>query len=716
MMRSRAHLARQHLMLRMRPINRLLRAAVLRQSEALARLPRPDLNELCVTPDYAEALLDDADRSVADGAGELRLASPSPDEAAAEAELRAHAAAAGLRLPLDALTADLDLSPLELEAVLLCTAAELDRAYERIFAYVVDDLQRRGPSVEILVSLSASSAAERLARRAVLGRFGRLRRVGLLRAVGDAAADWRQELRLGAGAFELLLGEGAPAPFRDPASVEIPDDDWLPAEVDARHVERLGRALGAGALAAVGVWGRPADGQEQVVWALARAVGRPLRRLAPASDAAGDPEATVRWALDAAAATGALLWITVDDLAAPSHERTRAALAARLPDAAGPICLSGTFPWHPASLLAARPYAEMRLPAVSFASRAALWRRHLPELADDALADRAARLRVGPAEVCAIARVARAAAVVAAPADGAPDLDARVEAASAVVIRKRIDHVARVIEPQRGPADLILQPDLHRQVIEVAQFFRAWPRVAAEWRLGAAFASSRGVKALFTGDPGTGKTLAAEVIAGVVGMPLFKVDLAQVVSKWVGETEKNLECIFREAEQGSAVLFFDEAEALFGRRGEVQHGTDRYANLEVSYLLQKLEDFDGLVILASNLKDQIDAAFTRRFHVLLHFPRPGDAERLQIWRAALAATPLAADVGADLPMLARLDLTGAGIVGAVRTAALLAAGADAPRIEMAHVIEGVARQYRREARVLTPGDLGQRRELRAGVG
>ena len=154
-----------------------------------------------------------------------------------------------------------------------------------------------------------------------------------------------------------------------------------------------------------------------------------------------------------------------------------------------------------------------------------------------------------------------------------------------------------------------------------------------------------------------------------------------------------------------AVLFFDEADALFGRRGEVQRGTDRYANLEVSYLLQRLEEHDaGVVILASNLKDNIDAAFTRRFQVSLHFPRPSEDLRRRLWRLAMPDT--APVVGLDFDLLARIDLTGGGIVGAARTAALLAADADSDAIGMAHVVRGLARQFKREARLLTTDDLG----------
>ena len=213
------------------------------------------------------------------------------------------------------------------------------------------------------------------------------------------------------------------------------------------------------------------------------------------------------------------------------------------------------------------------------------------------------------------------------------------------------------------------------------------------------------MKCLFTGDPGTGKTLAAEVIASQTGTPLLKVNIAEVVSKWVGETEKNLDEAFREATSSHAVLFFDEADALFGKRGEVRHGVDRYANLEVSHLLQRLEEHDGLVILASNLKDNIDSAFIRRFHVVLHFPRPEEAERRRIWEITFPKqTPL--DKQVDLSNLSRLDMTGAGIVGAARTAALLAAQESVDRITMSHIVRGIARQFRREARVLSASELG----------
>jgi SpoVK/Ycf46/Vps4 family AAA+-type ATPase len=216
------------------------------------------------------------------------------------------------------------------------------------------------------------------------------------------------------------------------------------------------------------------------------------------------------------------------------------------------------------------------------------------------------------------------------------------------------------------------------------------------------------VTALFAGEPGTGKTLAAEVIADEIGLDLMEVDLSRLVSKWLGETEKHLDAVFTEAESSNCVLFFDEADSVFGQRGEVSRGTDRYANLEVGYLLQRLERFDGVVVLASNLRANLDPAFTRRFHHVVHFPKPGPAERRRLWELALGPPVLLAEP-VDLDLLAGLELTGAGIASIVRGVSLATQSADADRptpLSAADIVAAVARQYQREARLLPRDHLG----------
>jgi SpoVK/Ycf46/Vps4 family AAA+-type ATPase len=315
----------------------------------------------------------------------------------------------------------------------------------------------------------------------------------------------------------------------------------------------------------------------------------------------------------------------------------------------------------------------------------------------------AARYRFSPRQIAA----ATASVRLRHPDATAGDHGAALAAACRAVSMQRAAEFAQVIVPKRRPDQLILPPMLHRRVIEVAEFFRHQAQVDEAWGFGRLL-SGAGMKVLMTGDSGTGKTAAAEVIAGQVATDqlLLKVNLAGVVSKWVGETERNLDAVFTHAEESHAALFFDEADALFAKRGEVDRGADRYANLEVGFLLQRLEEFGGLAILASNHKDQLDEAFMRRFQVILHFPRPGIEERRKLWALALPPeAPLEREV--DLSVFDALDLTGAGIVNAARLAGLLAAGDGAKAIGMEHLVAAVVRQFQNEARLLTPSQLGE---------
>jgi SpoVK/Ycf46/Vps4 family AAA+-type ATPase len=206
-----------------------------------------------------------------------------------------------------------------------------------------------------------------------------------------------------------------------------------------------------------------------------------------------------------------------------------------------------------------------------------------------------------------------------------------------------------------------------------------------------------GVSALFAGESGTGKTMAAEVIANALNLSLYRIDLSSVVSKYIGETEKNLRKLFDAAEDGGAILFFDEADALYGKRSAVRDSHDRHANLEVNYLLQRIEAFQGLAILATNLKSSLDTALMRRLRFIVTFPLPGRAERLRLWQKAFpAATPL--DV-LDYERLARLNLTGGNIHTIAINAAFLAARQQSA-VQMVHVLNAARAEYRKLERPL----------------
>jgi hypothetical protein len=441
------------------------------------------------------------------------------------------------------------------------------------------------------------------------------------------------------------------------------------------------------------IWGPRQAGHAGLVHWIAASLKRPLRIATLPDPARTSPEIenSIREALEVASTLGAILWLRFDTLFERFGERVESAIATVIAGSTTPVLLTAIEPLRPAQLIESEGYAEVELTAPDFSQRRRMWQSAFPTLDSDRVAALAATYRLGAGEIQTVQRLVETSRLE------------NPESACAIVTRKKSASFATVIQPRRTKADLVLPAALYNQVLEVATFFKLWPRLADQGGFGRPANGASGVKALFSGDPGTGKTLAAEVIAGELQLPLLKVDLARITSKWVGETEKNLESVFREAEESHSVLFFDEADALFGKRTEVQHGADRYANLEVGYLLQRLEDHYGLVILASNLKDQIDTAFIRRFQIVLHFPRPAEAERLKIFQLEF---PADRTDGIDLEQLAKLDLTGAAITSIAQTAALLAACEGAPRVEMSHLVRATARQFRREARVLSNHQLG----------
>jgi AAA+ superfamily predicted ATPase len=279
------------------------------------------------------------------------------------------------------------------------------------------------------------------------------------------------------------------------------------------------------------------------------------------------------------------------------------------------------------------------------------------------------------------------------------DLDAAVRR----LVSTRLEELARRIRPSRTWADLVLPPGHTRQLRELIDRYHLADRVYGDWNFPAV--PSRGLVALFSGPSGTGKTLAAEVIAGELGLDMFKLNLSSVVSKYIGETEKNLDELFEAAGAGNMVLFFDEADALFGRRSEVKDAHDKYANLETSYLLQRLESYDGVVVMATNFEKNIDDAFLRRIHTRVDFAVPGPVERAQIWRNHLQhGAPLDADVDID-DLARRFDLAGGAIRNASVHAAFLAA-AEAGSITQERLVRGMAREYRKLGRLLNKDDFG----------
>jgi hypothetical protein len=340
--------------------------------------------------------------------------------------------------------------------------------------------------------------------------------------------------------------------------------------------------------------------------------------------------------------------------------------------------------------------------------RARLWEAALADLgvslaADAELERVAAAFRLGADRIAAAAATAVSLAAIRAPDDpriGTADL----LSAGRRHAGHRIARLAEHVEPRRGWDDLVLPHEGTQQLRELHDQIRFRERVHHDWGFADRLGTSPGVNALFAGPPGTGKTMAAEVLAGSLGLDLYRIDLASTVSKYIGETEKTHARLFEEAAGGDAILFFDEADAVFGKRTQVRDAHDRYANLETSYLLQRLETHSGVVILATNLRKNMDDAFVRRLHATVEFAVPGESDRRRIWeRLFPAAAPLGPDVDLDL-LAQRIDLAGGHLRNIALGAAFLAA-ADSLPIGMPHLGRAARREYRKLGTVLSDHEL-----------
>ncbi len=444
-----------------------------------------------------------------------------------------------------------------------------------------------------------------------------------------------------------------------------------------------------------------ADRQDVVALAAA-AVGAEAWRL-PAGDLPGtaaERDAFARLWTRESVLTGAVLII---DLADPTPDTVNA-VGAFVTRASVALAVSAE-----ASMTISGVVAELLVPRPSHAEQSALWRRILPgpdrtgpdaEGLATALAD---EFHFGHDDILRspIQLDGERHDEGSAPRRDSTDVAAMVRRRSTAHVRHRMGVLAERLEPRAGWPDLVLPAETHRslRLLTAAAIGR---RALHHSGAGRFTSRGQGLTALFTGPSGTGKTMAAEVVAAEVGLDLYRVDLASVVSKWVGETEKHLRQVFDAAEQGGSILLFDEADALFGRRSEVRDSHDRYANLEVSYLLQRMEQYRGVAILTTNLRSAIDPAFARRLRFVVKFPHPAPDARRQLWRAALPDQMRGGDI--DFERLCRLDLTG-GEISTVATHAHLVANAAGEPVSMAHLRDAVAAELVKLDRSLSSLDV-----------
>ncbi|MEU8541345.1 AAA family ATPase [Streptomyces sp. NPDC048717] len=590
---------------------------------------------------------------------------------------------------LGALVREFSLPALDMEILLVALLPDLDDRFEAFYGYLNDDVTRRRPTIGLALGLCGVPHADRESR-ARLGERAPLRAGGLLLVEDRERPFLGRALRVPDRVTAFLLGDDTPdarladvrAPWEavrgvgDPAPLARLLADETTCLVYLREEQGGGgAALAAAALEAAG-----------------RAVlGVDLTRLA--KDPA--PAEAVRCLVREARLTGAgLVCAPVDAVA-----RERAGLLRMVTDVPVPVALVGRVPWDAA--WSGRPPLLVRAPRVGPKARAEAWRASAGVPVDLDLPALLSPFLLTPEQIVRSAR----AAVQSARLESGPVTAEHVRQGARAQNAAGLDRLARRIEPSVGWDDLVLPPDTAVQLRELTARARHRDHVLGAWSMRPGGGRGRGVAALFAGDSGTGKTMSAEVVAADLGLDLYTVDLATVIDKYVGETEKNLERIFSEAAGVNGVLLFDEADAIFGKRSDVKDAHDRYANVESAYLLQRMESFDGLAILATNLRANLDDAFTRRLDLVIDFPVPDAAQRRLLWDRTLGPhLPRAA--GLDLDFCAEaFELSGGNIRSIAVTSAYLAAEAGTP-LTMPMLIHAVQREYQKLGRLTLASEFG----------
>lgn len=619
------------------------------------------------------------------------------------------------------------LSPFDLDLILVALAPEVDLRYERIYAYLQNDVTRKRPTVDLALSLLSASAEDKLSRRRHLSPAGPLVGGHLVHLDTDPtqpnAPLLARTLRLDEQVVRLLLGDASlDSRLVGCSTLVAPSADWATLPLDEPNHRALTtlvqRASSTQAPLRLLFLGRYGSGRRATAAALAAHAGSPLLAvdLVRALPASADGQLIERVFREAWFLGAALYLDGVDTISNLADERT---LVEEMRRGHGLVIVAAESDWQPLR----HPWVSepLELHRVRFppADAAAAERGWLQALSAHGVADGARladvlarRLRATQAQMADTVAEAVGRRQWAQAAQGGRDTAERSLALSETELLlaaqetggSAIARLATRINPVHDWDDIVLPEPVRAQLKELCDRVVHRRQVMSDWGFERKLALGRGLTALFTGPSGTGKTMAAGVIASATGLVLYRIDLSGVVSKYIGETEKNLDRIFAAAEGTNAILCFDEADALFGKRSEVRDAHDRYANIEISYLLQKMDTFDGLAILTTNLRQNLDAAFTRRMSFLISFPMPDVRSRRLIWqRAWPAGAPLATDIDLD-DLASRFKLSGGNIRNIALAAAFLAA-ADGETIGRDKVLHAIRREYQKMGKAISEAEL-----------
>lgn len=589
---------------------------------------------------------------------------------------------------LDSLCAAFGLSSFERDALLLCAGMDLDSTFSPLCAAAQGDLHRPFPTF----SLALAALPE--AHWSALTPAASLRRWRLIE-VGNADMLITSPLRIDERVLHYLTGV-LYLDTRLHGLMELlpPPTDLPPShrELAQRMVDLWSRPIKAPTGFVVNLCGNEPAGKQAVAAFACAALGLQLY-IIRASDVPvviAEREALARlWEREAALSSSALLL----DYDEPENNR---AVLSFLENVQGMHLVASREPLR----LWRRQVVRLDVNKPSAAEQYSLWRAALGPLAPQLnghLEVLVAQFSLGMQGI----HTASAQVLESLPQEDKA-LDLMLWDTCRLQARSRLDDLAQRIEPAADWHDLVLPEAQLQSLRDITAQVHQRTKVYDSWGFAAKGTRGLGISALFAGASGTGKTMAAEVLANALRLDLYRIDLSQVVSKYIGETEKNLRRVFDAGEEGGAILLFDEADALFGKRSEVKDSHDRYANIEVSYLLQRMETYRGLSILTTNMKTALDTAFLRRIRFIVQFPFPDAAQRAEIWRRIFpASTPTE---GVDIDKLARLNVAGGSIRNIGLNAAFLAADANEP-VGMIHLLRAARSEYTKLEKMPTDAEI-----------
>jgi SpoVK/Ycf46/Vps4 family AAA+-type ATPase len=632
---------------------------------------------------------------------------------------RAQASAvAGVELPLERLVEIFSLNAFERVALVACAAVEVDLRFETLYSYAQNDVNRKRPTADLILRMFSESPAERMFLRAAFAAVATLMSNQLIRTASDPQRTdpslLAKPLRADERIVEYLLGRRTvDERLRGLATVVEPEHSLSGLRLSAALLNALSSAARCfGKSGAVLVVSGPAGtGKRATAEALSvethrQLVVADLRQVSSLPIPLAEVLVLLR---REAILHGANLLLSFGDALADEHAalaQVRCDLERHLNAAGRLLFITTESPTLELRALTS-PTLHFEFPMPGFQQRLEFWEEALGDGAIPAAAsiDPGAlsnKYVLSGGEIGAAARNAAHRALlhdVENPELRMEDLEAAARAQSNQGLRR----LAQKVEIRHERQDLILPPRAMQQLRDVCAAERYRQVVYASWGFQRRLALGKGLNVMFCGPSGTGKTMAAGVLARELALDLYKIDLSTVVSKYIGETEKQLNRIFHQAQSSNAVLFFDEADALFGKRTEVKDAHDRYANVEVAYLLQKMEEYEGIVILATNYRKNMDDAFVRRMHHIVEFPLPDAEYRERIWTGLVPeSAPLDTDV--DFGFLARqFELAGGNIRNIVLAAAFLAAEEGGP-MRMEHFILGTSRELQKMGKMPARSD------------